>query len=816
MAGPPTAQRDRETRGHQQPTWKSSLDLVWSYSRSQAFYAENIGTSPSFVEHYIPSASDEEQNAEASDSFDDDDYSDEDEEDYSGEEDGSGPYHGVEYDSFASDAPADESIPPSGSETGSDAGETTVDLRRPTGDWQGEQLPSNARVPIKDDRAADLLSQRSPPAQAQGLSNLSRAALQARNDKLRNLADDDGTSADDSADRGRGRNRSSASQEDGLLRPPPSAQGVGGHRLSAGASSASSGRSHLGARQSRSQSSSTSRTRRSNVRTGRASGTRTRASIEDVDPKLLPAGHGHVVSHTSTVSGDQAPLLNAKRRSSGMGLASRRRSTLVHPHAAPGVAYPAGTSTFLQSWFNTLNAVMGVGILAMPLAFSYAGWIGGPVLFIICGGLTNYTGKVLYGILARNGRLKTYADIGSYAFGPRARAWVSTLFCLELWAVCVALVILFADSLHAIFPHGPGANLYKIVCLAFVLPTIFLPLKLLSPVSVVGILSALTLVAVVLVDGIIKPSAPGSLWEWDPSGSLRPDWARVPLAFGLIMSGFSSHPVIPSLARDMQEPIRFPNMLDRAYAAATVLYLTMGAAGYAMFGTSVSDEITKDLARTPDFPPTLNKIAVWLIVINPLSKFALAARPVINTFETALGVDEPPVPHHHTHHRRLSRRPSGDEEGYGAVNEGRRLSRKLVRSSATFRRSIAASNPDGNTKRPNSLATAPTGDSSVLGTDGNLSEVVEEGKWYRFGRTAVQVSVSVLITLTAIALPGFEKVMAFLGSFLVITTCVLGPLLAKLKLFGREMSYIHICLDLFILAGSAVAAVIGTIWAFAD
>ena len=34
----------------QQAAWRSSLDLVWSYSRSQAFYGNNIATSPSFVE----------------------------------------------------------------------------------------------------------------------------------------------------------------------------------------------------------------------------------------------------------------------------------------------------------------------------------------------------------------------------------------------------------------------------------------------------------------------------------------------------------------------------------------------------------------------------------------------------------------------------------------------------------------------------------------------------------------------------------------------------------------------------------------------
>lgn len=791
--GPPNSRRDRDARGHQQPPWKSSLDLVWSYSRSQAFYAENIGTSPSFVDHYspLPGASDEDSETYGtSDSFDDDEDEDEeeyydDDESYSDEE---GHHHAYRPTEDA-EAPANEGVAPS--EAGSEADGTEVDVRGEA-HWDGQQLPSNARP------------QEGGPPGTQGLSNLSRAALQSRTDKLRKLADEEG-SQEDSSERGRGRRRSrSGAAQDGLLHPP---SGTEDRRLSGEASSATSNKGVLGARESRSLSSSTSGERRP---------ARARPTSSTVP---------RPISDTAPVMGEQAPLLSggAKRRSSAqVGTQARRRSTLIHPHAAPGVAYPAGTSTFLQSWFNTLNAVMGVGILAMPLAFSYAGWIGGPLLFLVCGGLTNYTGKVLFGILARNGRLRTYADIGAYAFGPRARAWVSTLFCLELWAVSVALVILFADNLHAIFPDGPGANTYKVACFAVVLPTIFLPLKLLSPVSVVGILSALTLVVVVLVDGVLKPSAPGSLWDPDSSATLYPGWGRIPLSFGLIMSGFSSHPVIPSLARDMQQPILFPQMLDRAYIAATVLYLSMGAAGYAMYGANVSDEITKDLARTPGFPSMLNKVAVWLIVINPLSKFALAARPIINTFEGALGVEEPAaVP---THHRRTSRTSRAshrtpvavDEEGYGTLPDGRRLSRKWTTraSTASLRRSVVASvlGPSTENGKRTSLH-LPTGESSDVATPAIDDQ---EDAWHQYARIGVQVTTSALITLTAIVLPGFEKTMAFLGSFLVITTCVIGPLLAKLKLFGREMSYACIVVDVLILAASTAAAVVGTIWTFAS
>jgi vesicular inhibitory amino acid transporter len=140
---------------------------------------------------------------------------------------------------------------------------------------------------------------------------------------------------------------------------------------------------------------------------------------------------------------------------------------------------------------------------ALPLAISYAGLILGVLLFILCGLVTNYTGKVLANIMSTEPSLRTYADIGNYAFGTKARLIVSFFFALELWAVSTALVILFGDSAKAIVvnlvdegAHGifetmaewPSAA-FKALGILIVLPTMFLPLKLLSPISVVGIIS---------------------------------------------------------------------------------------------------------------------------------------------------------------------------------------------------------------------------------------------------------------------------------------------------------------------------------------
>ena len=734
----------RDNPNQQQAPWRSSLDLVWSYSRSQAFYGDNIATSPSFVErHWAGKDLEEGDSISTEDGLDQDDLSDE-----------------YESDDRASRYNDDSSFYNN---------ENPFDPYN-NQDWEGENLPPNAVAQTRKDKA------------------------RAKDRRISRIE----TEHDQERSRSRSRSPKRLGAVLDLQRREPSHAS----RLNPGTSA---------------------------LRTGSgfsASERPLRDPYADSQDDKEP-------------SGESAPLMASKRhvhtsptrRRSSAGYGAIPRASSSGYSSSGSHIFGQGTSTFLQSWFNTLNALVGVGILALPLAFSYAGWFGGVVLFLICGMLTNYTGKVLARIMWKEPTLRTYADIGSYAFGPKARLLVSLFFCLELWAVSVALIILFGDSMAAIFTSVPAAA-FKALGFAIVLPTIFLPLKFLSPISVIGIISTITLVVVVVSDGLVKKDAPGSLWQPAPTG-LGPQWNRLPLSFGLIMSGFSSHPVIPSLVKDMKDPRQFPRMLNLAYLAATVIYLTTGMVGYAMFGSSVSDEITRDLAKTKGFPVMLTKIAIWLIVINPLAKFALATRPIQTTFEILLGLDANPPPA--TRAQAIKRRNSSGLSIKQRTSNGQEIPSKP--SKLDTKTSNGHGTPTRPPRSPGSSGarlSAPAGpldeSNEVPGSAANDSENplagsaislqasrMTAGLSPRFKlvlRVLLSVLLTALITVTAILLPGFEKVMAFLGAFLAFATCVFGPLLANLKLFGKEMKRWRIALDIFILTLSLVMAGTGTVWAF--
>jgi vesicular inhibitory amino acid transporter len=147
-----------------------------------------------------------------------------------------------------------------------------------------------------------------------------------------------------------------------------------------------------------------------------------------------------------------------------------------------------GQSTMPQTIFNSVNVLIGVGLLSLPLGMKYAGWIPGLLFLLYSAAITAYTARILAKCLDVDPNLVTYADLAYISFGPQARVVTSVLFCLELLGACVALVVLFADSLDALIP-GLGLLNWKIICGIILIPLNFVPLRLLSITSILGILS---------------------------------------------------------------------------------------------------------------------------------------------------------------------------------------------------------------------------------------------------------------------------------------------------------------------------------------
>ncbi|KAJ5446730.1 Amino acid transporter transmembrane [Penicillium cf. griseofulvum] len=395
-----------------------------------------------------------------------------------------------------------------------------------------------------------------------------------------------------------------------------------------------------------------------------------------------------------------------------------------------------GQSTVPQTIFNSVNVLIGIGLLSLPLAMKHAGWVLGLSFLVFSAVATSYTAKILAKCLDVDQSVVTYADLAYISFGQHARLVTSFLFCLELLGACVALVVLFADSLYALVP-GLSILQWKIVCGVVLVPLNFLPLRFLSITSILGIISCTSIVVLICIDGLIKPDAPGSLRQPANTFLFPENWATLPLSFGLIMSPWGGHGVFPNIYRDMRHPQKYGKSLSVTYIFTFTLDCSMAIIGWLMFGDIVRDEITANILTITDYPQSISVCIVVFISIIPLTKVPLNARPLVATFEVLCGLGGRHVPAE------------------------------------------------------------------------NGSETLQT-----IARAMVRIFVVAMIVTLAVIFPAFDRIMAFLGSFLCFTICIIFPLAFYLKIFGKEISRGEYILDWILLIFSSILAAVGTIWAF--
>ena len=88
-------------------------------------------------------------------------------------------------------------------------------------------------------------------------------------------------------------------------------------------------------------------------------------------------------------------------------------------------------------------------------------------------------------------------------------------------------------------PHGNGSLDFRILTtdLFRLVPTVLMPLSVLSYASVLGILSTLFLVGVMFYDGLSKYDSPGSLWNPARTSLTFESLGQLGLSYGLFMAG---------------------------------------------------------------------------------------------------------------------------------------------------------------------------------------------------------------------------------------------------------------------------------------
>lgn len=296
-----------------------------------------------------------------------------------------------------------------------------------------------------------------------------------------------------------------------------------------------------------------------------------------------------------------------------------------------------GTLTFLQTLVNSVNLLMGMGIISIPFAFSKLGWVLSLAMLAVFSCLAAYTATLL-GILMKNTQSRSIHDIAELAFGRVGRLLVGGLFTLELITASVAMLILFADSIISLFPSlSPFSQILIVGAWILLLPlAISSKTTKLAYLSFVGVLSLVALVSTILFDGLTTSDSPGSLLSPMPTSWKPMPFEHAIVGIGLLFVGLDGHAVFPSILNEMKTPHQYPNVISLTYLIVMSFYALIGVTGYLMFGNQVKAEVFENLSL-PQYSQILVKVTLGLMALNPLTKFPLIMIPVNRSIEGWIG-----------------------------------------------------------------------------------------------------------------------------------------------------------------------------------
>lgn len=308
----------------------------------------------------------------------------------------------------------------------------------------------------------------------------------------------------------------------------------------------------------------------------------------------------------------------------------------VESRAGVKVTMVLPRSTVPQTTFNCVNVLIGVGLLALSKAMTKAGWVCGGILLVYSAIITYWTAGLLSKCMDTDKTLCTYADLGYKAYGDKARLFISILFSVELVGVGIALIVLFSDTFHALVPEISPLQ-FKYLAFFVLTPLSFLSLSVLSHISLAGITGTVSLVVIITILGLTKPTAPGSLVDPVPTFLWPDNLLQLCVSYGIILGPFGSHSLFPALKADLATPQDFPKCLKRTYAIGFLADTSMAVLGYAMFGSHILNEITESVLTTP-YPKSALVLVSIMVSMIPIAKTPINCIPITNFIEYFRGI----------------------------------------------------------------------------------------------------------------------------------------------------------------------------------
>ncbi|KAK5639776.1 hypothetical protein RI129_010587 [Pyrocoelia pectoralis] len=279
------------------------------------------------------------------------------------------------------------------------------------------------------------------------------------------------------------------------------------------------------------------------------------------------------------------------------------------PYLHREVTHP---TTNWETLFHLLKGSLGTGILAMPKAFSHAGYVLGTIGTVVIGFICTYCIHLLIKCeyeLCKRKKIPslTYPGTAEAAFneGPTLMkkfapysGYMVNIFLLiyQLGACCVYIVFI-AVNIQAVANHYVGEIAVELYMVMFLVPLILLNwirnLKKLAPLSTFA--NFITVISFTITLYYIVKTGP-TFKDREPVSTVE----NIPLFFGTVLFALEAVGVIIPLENEMKTPKAFGGVfgvLNKGMTLIVTLYTAIGLLGYLTYGSITEGSITLNLPK---------------------------------------------------------------------------------------------------------------------------------------------------------------------------------------------------------------------------
>nr|XP_009858997.1 amino acid transporter AVT1E-like [Ciona intestinalis] len=312
-------------------------------------------------------------------------------------------------------------------------------------------------------------------------------------------------------------------------------------------------------------------------------------------------------------------------------------------------APPVSGLTVITAVLFITGEMTGSGVLALPKAVKDAGWVGIFLIFM-CAGISSFTGTVLgrcWTLLRENKPelrghcADPYPTIGFNTFGKPGKIIVNISVYFTLYGVCVVLLLIASGNVQSLLSqvNVDMSLCYWVMIIGGALapfcwlksPKDFWPIALGATVTTV--IACILIFIQAMMD--VEKAHNATVAHIEQGEVFERGFETFFLAFGMILFCFGGMAAFPTIQADMREPSRFPKAVIVAMASILCMYIPVGAAGFAVYGDLVADNIFDSLTQGP-----MKSVATVLITMHLVFAYVIIQNPLSQVFEMPLNLPD--------------------------------------------------------------------------------------------------------------------------------------------------------------------------------